>query len=423
MAITASEFYTSQSTLPKPNEHSQHSSSKEGCDKGTTTNINNIIEEIDVQYKALTARTPETIEKEISIDINEVFPEDATTLYIGDPWQKMGTILDRDNMHIIDYEFGETASFMRSVDDFVDNIWENLFDSRTLGIPGLNNSLRNLLLSHDYTEKEQEWFNQFRSLFHRAYITSSKATRDYSDQHNAENTKDLWRLWPEAAEAWQSILDFLNTSYKQELDNGETPSDNWSYTNFKKSAFYTASTAIRGFLDIPDWETIIEPRRVQYKTQLQELNYSEERIKQRLDQMTRQLIHHLRFEQKTEHAHVSQAMFPDLPQFADNKFDRVVASWSISAHLFDELDFDQFKLCWKEIARLLDDKGRAYIFPLDWQNSYDHIALIQSLDAVCDSHGLTYYFKDVNGNIQIPESYDLGHTLIIEKIPVALTEQ
>src|SRR3989338_2651353 len=58
-----------------------------------------------------------------------------------------------------------------------------------------------------------------------------------------------------------------------------------------------------------------------------------------------------------------KAMFPALP-FGDETFDRFVASWSLSTHVFHRLDAKEFNHTWEVIMRVLKQEGEAFIFPL-----------------------------------------------------------
>lgn len=79
---------------------------------GQFERISKKIEEYDRACKALTGRTPERIEEEDGIKKEWAFPDEAKILYVGDPWQRMGKEIDKGNLTIIDYEYGEVASFI-----------------------------------------------------------------------------------------------------------------------------------------------------------------------------------------------------------------------------------------------------------------------------------------------------------------------
>ncbi|MFW5703779.1 MAG: hypothetical protein ACOCXQ_03005 [Patescibacteria group bacterium] len=73
---------------------------------------------IDSKGKALTGRTPERIHRETGISSEVMFPDNKQILYIGDPWQRMGKEIDTEQMTIIDYEYGEVASFEKDRSSF-----------------------------------------------------------------------------------------------------------------------------------------------------------------------------------------------------------------------------------------------------------------------------------------------------------------
>lgn len=88
--------------------------------------IQDTIYNADVSFKALTGRTPEIIYDQTGLDVDTLFPETGNILYVGDPWQRMGKTLDRDNLYIIDYEFGETASFVTDKECFFEKLFNTV---------------------------------------------------------------------------------------------------------------------------------------------------------------------------------------------------------------------------------------------------------------------------------------------------------
>ncbi len=114
--------------------------------------LTNLVYQIDPMEKALTGRTPTRIEEETGISADEIFPMNTKILYVGDPWQRMGKELDEShgsNFTLIDYEFGEVASFVRDDDFFRARIeakgWSCI------------ETFQQLIESNSYSEKEIAW--------------------------------------------------------------------------------------------------------------------------------------------------------------------------------------------------------------------------------------------------------------------------
>lgn len=64
-------------------------------------------------------------------------------------------------------------------------------------------------------------------------------------------------------------------------------------------------------------------------------------------------------------AHILKGMFPFTDKiFEDNKFDRILASWSISTHMFHNMDYKDLVNTWKEMDRILKRGGKVIMFPV-----------------------------------------------------------
>lgn len=249
------------------------------------------------------------------------------------------------------------------------------------------------------TETESEWFEGFKTLLEEAYEVT-KGVQDLKD-------------YPDAAACWERAIDFLEEKYKEEIENNrDIERDNFWVTSTRKQAWYDCIYAKRGLLDIPDWETIIEPRLNRYQKTLEKTEHSESEKELLCEKMRRQLIHAIRFNHEPKHANVLQGLFPDLPFFKENLFKRIVASWSLSAHAFSNFSEEEFLFCWHEFDRLLDDDGMAFIFPLNYQ-PIDFRVMLKTLDQMTEKTGLTYLFLDYEGCfVDYPE---LAETLVLKK--------
>lgn len=153
---------------------------------------------------------------------------------------------------------------------------------------------------------------------------------------------------------------------------------------------------MRGYQDIYDYETIIVPK---ITKKAEELRKNPDLTPTERDTIvaswTKTWINQIRTHKKPERANVAVALFPKLP-FKDGSFDQIVASWSISAHVFDLLSPDEFMTCWKELDRVLANDGNVYIFPLNYyfENYYD---MLQSLQTMSKKLNLDYQLLDSDG--------------------------
>lgn len=337
----------------------------------------------DPQSKRLTGRTPEQIEEEIGISKEEIFPEDQQILYVGDPWQRMGLEIDNNNLTIIDYEYGEPASFIDDNSEFHTELASKI-----------NETLReaDYLLEHaDLNEFEKEWLVEFRQKITSAQYLSK--AQDIDEYHKL-------------ADAWHELKLLIEEAYQ----NPQLQHDPW-LIRLRKESWYLCVFGERGFRDIPDWENIIKPKLERDASELKNQDLTSEERDKKLGLKRKQYIEEIRLKKKPEKASIIEGVFPELP-FKGKSFDRFIASWSISAHTFEELDRDGFEAFWQEISRILKAGGRAYIFPID-NNRVSEIDLVDSLKSCAEKFGFSWQFFDQSGQ---PESeLEYAHTLILTK--------
>lgn len=369
--------------------------------------VKEVVYEVDPFSKALTGRTPERLEQETGISKEELFPENQDILYVGDPWQRMGLELDNERMFIIDYDFGESAEFITDQEGFLQSMmsFKGTYNEQHEG-------LAQMLVSDEQRAadiaggEKQKWCADFLTLVKAAH----EATQ------NVKSLEDYER----AADAWQKARECIEITYKQETEEAEedlprSPGDpenngDW-FSNFRKQAWYHCVYAERGFRDIPVWLKEIKPKIDERRQELEKKAENPEIIEHELAKMKKGLIDEHRLRKKPENAHVLKAVFPELP-FKDNSFDRFVASWSISAHVFACLDKAGFHACWGEIFRVLKCGGKAYIFPLNY-GSIDGDMFFKSLDEFCAQTGMRWKVLDSNGDPL--EGEYLDETLLLEK--------
>ena len=218
-----------------------------------------------------------------------------------------------------------------------------------------------------------------------------------------------------AAEAWKKSREYIETTYKNELEKKEQassePGDSYNYDDnldklgsLKTYAWYDCVYGERGFRDTLDWKNIIEPKVKALESDLKGLPEAEKN--KEIASATKSWIEEIRLHKRTESSNVLEAVFPQLP-FKDASFDRMVASWSISAHVFAELDETGFEVLWDETQRILKEGGKAYIFPLNYYYEVDS-TIISSLENMKIKHKLMDYtiLDDESGN---------KYTLVITK--------
>lgn len=367
---------------------------------------------VDSRRKALTGRTPESIEEETGIPTEYMFPEDAKILYIGDPWQRMGRELDESHgskLTILDYEYGEVASFVDDEGEFMENM-----RCRSNNLIAELESRLGEDAAEIYGEEDAKWLADFYELVRRAIAISTTAESD-----------EEYAL---ASEAWGDAREHIEKKYKEEVEKQqlgtepgdaptEEPYENTDLAELIIDYWYDCVYCECGFKDILDWRNIIRPKLVALEKELQDL--SEEDRARIISREKRDLIEERRLKKHTKESIVVEAIFPLLP-FRDEAFDIVVASWSISAHVFGELDEDGFEVFWDELHRVLADQGEAFIFPLNYHYRVDE-TIIDSLERMKEKHpDMDYEILDCEG-VPIPnegaDSYGYGdeYTLVLRK--------
>jgi hypothetical protein len=373
--------------------------------------IRKYVFDIDSAQKRLTGRTPEKIEEETGISKDLIFPPDKKILYVGDPWQRMGREINDDRLTIIDYEYGEVASFVEDDEAFRENI----------NVAGKNllqrmENLKGWIENND----DKKWLESFYLLIKKACNFSEKI--NFYDKNNSKSAEE----YKKAAKNWESAKNFIEEKYAQDkiIKDGENKGEAGDYENndafseFRREVWYDCVYGERGFKDIPDWHNIVLSKLEKI------IKEKEEKIGKKLDDEERneiinkhkkRFIEEIRLKKRTDKANVVQGMFPDLP-FKDGSFDRFVASWSISAHIFEEMNKEEFKHCWKEITRVLSKKGEAYIFPLGYYfDNEDN--MIESLEEFEKNRKICWKLYNYNGEEieNIEDDIDAAYTLWLGK--------
>jgi hypothetical protein len=394
-------------------QEQEETTSEKGINSGNEKllkEITNIIYDVDGESKALTGRTPERIFQETGVPTEVMFPKNAKILYVGDPWQRMGRELDAthgSNFTLIDYEFGDIASFVKE-----DGLFRDTIHQRAKNLLSEITSALSVDVKEDYSEIDLEWLYKFKDYVTTAYELSESAKTDQE--------------YLAASRAWNTAKKFVEESHKAEMDKQAQqeaePGDSVSSLDniesalsyLRASAWYDCVYGERGFKDIPDWNNIIKPKLDSLKQQLTDL--PEEDANRKIDVALRSWIGEIRLKKNTEKTNVVEAIFPELP-FKSESFDRLVASWSISAHVFAGLDEEEFDVFWSETYRVLRSGGEAYIFPLNYYYAVNE-TLINSLEAMKFKYSdVSYEILDSEGQpVSNPIYSDNNYTLVINKL-------
>lgn len=345
------------------------------------------VHEIDASQKRLTGRQPAEYAWESGVPLEELFPEGGEILNIGDPWQT----LDLSGVTSIDYEYGEEAEFIHDVPKFLTGAPKR--------VAGVAEQL-SYLLEHTKTTPLGVNIEKMQS---QIKIIEDKIAHAKLDDY------------PGIGDELLTVASMISTAEeRQKNDHDKTRTSSDSYAHALKELWYEVERLSRGFHDSYLTKTVIDPEISRAVVEQRGLTNEE------TEQLKRTLIEKHRFKKKTKYADVKKGTFPDI-QFPDHEFDRIVASWSISTHMFPELKRDQFEVYWDEIDRLLKKDGVAIIWPIYRGNE---MALAQSLIAYARSGGDACIFSidPENDNVNPPVfafdsdfryALEDGHTLVI----------
>lgn len=273
---------------------------------------------IDQEGKALTGRKIDQYEDESGIAEDELFPENARILNIGDPWQ----VLDKEGMVNLEYEAGEEADFVLDQEVFQDSILPELDRMERL--------IEEIQSGDDAFGSELKW---------RVNAVKERL----SEGVNIED-------YPKESAVMYDVTRLISTRHGNDDGHGAS-----------RELWYAAMRLARGLEDVYYAETVIKPAVERAVIEERGLSKEDEAV------LIRQLIEEFRGRKKYKHAELVKGAFPDT-SFEDDSFDRVTASWSVSAHMFGVMDEKQFAVVWKELDRILKRDGAAYIWPLDYQS-------------------------------------------------------
>jgi hypothetical protein len=301
--------------------HRQFSDTEDEHERRRRSNLVEVVQAVDGESKALTGRKKHMYAIEAGIQESELFPPERTVLNIGDPWQT----LDEPGVTTMDYETGEEAQFAKDPERFLDTTLVRLIED-----------LQNFVDTHRPHEPA-------------ICGTAEKLIADYHRMTHPLSVDDLPRLAFWCTPLQEHIRErTAGTNDDAPYGRGTDP---------VRDLWYTVESLRTGLLDAHLMKTVIEPKL--------EKELSSGGIVSDVEQeaFIAQQVREHRFQKKNTRAEFVHATFPDVP-FDDYTFDRVVASWSVSTHLFPVLTHEQFTVYWDELDRILKSDGTAYLWPV-----------------------------------------------------------
>jgi hypothetical protein len=291
----------------------------------------------DRAYKALTGRRIAQYEVESGITESELFPEGASILNIGDPWQT----LDRVGVTTLEYETGDEHSFVSAREEaaFLEDV------------PYLLDELRRNITAEIPTQYTEQINVLHTTLAEFASLVETPPALD---------------TYPTLAILAQTLTDTIRSF---------VPSVFERYPNM----WYTARALGRGFEDIYLDKTTIIPA-------IEQAAFDQKGMSEQERQALRQrLIAEHRTPAIYTESTLIKGAFPDTP-FEDHSFDRITSSWAISAHMFSDMSKSEFGTLWTEIDRLLTTEGAAYIWPMNYARM-DTKAFVESIRTYMKKRG------------------------------------
>jgi len=273
----------------------------------------NAVLRTDQKDKALTGRRVEQYEMESGIKESELFPRDGQVLNIGDPWQ----VMDRSGVVNLEYETGEEADFLLDSELFSQYLLEDI--NKCL------EKIERISLYEPALGKELAW--------------RIKGVREFAEGMSLDD-------YPKQAQVLYDALRLLGESHRADTEDV-----------MRRELWYAIMRLARGLEDIHHTKTVIEPA-----IDEAERNRSDMTPERRAD-LVSSLISDFRGGKKYKQAELVKGAFP-LTDFDDQSFDRIVASWSLSVHMFSKMNATQFETTFLEMGRLLKPDGVAYLWPL-----------------------------------------------------------
>ncbi|MEK7068750.1 MAG: hypothetical protein AAB947_00015 [Patescibacteria group bacterium] len=239
-------------------------------------------------------------------------------------------------------------------------------------------------------------------------------------QEKSHTIGDGVAKYPDLTRAWQTVLGVIQARLDAEAAESEDPDEIYhpdretDWFGVERNDLWYAINRIKNtYRNIHVYKTAIFPELDRYLSGNQVISDFHDRMDayQRehpdaglstdeqfdifnhfVDTKKEGLIGDALLKKKPGNGEVFKAVFPELP-FADRYFERVVASWSISAHALSTLSAAEMVHCWEETSRVLRVDGKAYIFPLNYDTSIDLEDLLTSLADASGKYGFTWHLQ------------------------------
>jgi len=323
-----------------------HEASESLQRRGICQEIATLIRNYDVPEKALTGRQPYMYESHSGISHSELFPQGGSVLNIGDPYQKV----DLPGVTILEYESGEEARF---TGDYIKG-WNNL--------PGTIDKFTGEVLSL-YQRICQEHNEPVSAEVTNIEDDLIVITGLLADIRDIEQSTEKYQLMGEASEIIRTVADAI-AKLTKEIPNGN---DSRFYSSDIIKAWYRCQGFALLIQDLVLWEESIRPELLQESIRLGGVSDTQE------SEIIRRIVARERFIKKTQHAEVIKGAWPEV-EFNDQQFDRIIASWSITAHIFRVMKPHHFVFFFDEMSRILKPDGVAYLWPMDhWYSDYGNL--------------------------------------------------
>lgn len=317
---------------------------------------------IDMEGKALTGRKMDAYVENACVQARELFPDEADILNIGDPWQT----IDRDRVINLEYETGGVSSFTFGKNAFGESRGE-LFPHL------LQENLRYM------GESIFSLRDDFPALYNELYWRYNAVQETYK-RHTIHD-------YPRMAKILNDMRRILGERKKD--PSTEDNDDTYNNGNVLRDLWYSTSHLARGLEDIYYVKTVIEPRVAQEDQSIIGGLSEQERA-----ELIARLVEDFRGQKTYEFSELKKGVFPDT-DFADKSFDRILASWSISAHMFGVMNERQFDTVFDEFDRLIKKDGAAYIWPVGYHFA-DKVPFLSALSRYCLSGGAAALISEGN---------------------------
>ncbi len=325
--------------------------------------------------------------------------------------------MDSPRFFVLDYEYADVANFIRSTFDLEDKLATMLYG----GYGSVESTYVQLEGTVDDTtyQKATELYEQAEEIF--------KLSQDAGKYGYSVDASTL-------GATVKDLKDQLNTFTGEESSITDTRTEK---DIFVESIERLCSRTSQALVDIDDFENRVEPKLKSFALGLINQLPADERIrlhfsdnalpvtevdlktlpedfKRDVRKEELSLLNSIRLKKVPEKSNVIVGAFPHV-SLAAGSMDRVVCAYSISTFLASDSSAEDFRNWWREMDRLLEPGGKAFIFPMQQRfpsdRAYNRNDLLGTLAEITPEMGghMSYEFF-TNPN---PTSYRRDETLIL----------